>query len=129
MTPDRAARLNGAVNRAFGDTFTFKAKKAATADVDLPAVADSSRPDFDIQGVFWKDGKSARPHARGSVQDDNAHAWSVTMPRIMVSDVLPWMPVEHDRVIRQLDGAEYEVSKARPDGLGSVFVFLTAKKQ
>ena len=48
---ERAAKVAAAMNKAFGEDFLFVARKQAE-DVDLPRVADASRPEFTVQGVF-----------------------------------------------------------------------------
>lgn len=125
MTPDRAARLNGAVNRAFGEQFSFSARKASD-DVDLPTVEDTSRPEFTFTGVFWEYQKRVTPNARGAVQNDNAHAWNSSMTHVVIDDTAPWVPSPGDIATRIKTGVRYEIAKSRPDGMGRIYVFLTA---
>lgn len=127
---DRDDRLSAAVDRAFGEKFTFSARKVAADDVDLPRIADTTRLNFDAIGVFEKPAKGLTPKARGSVQDDNAHAWNVSMPSVSIAeDALPWMPVQGDRATRAFDGAVYEIAKTLPDGMGRTVIFLTSMKR
>lgn len=122
----RDAKLSGAIDKAFGENFTFIAKKTAAADVDLPLVADGARASFDAVGAFENPAKRATPTARGSIQDDNAHSWDVSMPSVSVDDsLLTWRPVRGDRVTRAFNGTKYEIARAFPDGMGRTVFFLT----
>lgn len=124
----RAAKLAASIGRAFGETFTFL-PFTTTGDVNLPKLPDVSRVQFDAVGAWDGPTKSTTPHARGSVQDDNAHNWATSAPSVLVADAaLTWHPKKGDRVLRQSDGAVYEISKPEPDGFGSTYLFLTARK-
>lgn len=127
---DRDDRLSAAVDRAFGEKFTFSARKVAADDVDLPRTADATRPNFDAIGVFEKPAKGSTPAARGATQDDNAHKWIVSMPSVCIADeALVWRPMRGDRATRAFDGATYEVAKTLPDGMGRTVIFLTSMKR
>jgi len=63
MNADRTAKLNASVAKAFGEGFTFFARKQAD-DVDLPRVPDPARPQFTAIGVWNSGGTSKFPRAR-----------------------------------------------------------------
>lgn len=124
------AMLSGAVNSTFGEAFTFQAFTANT-DVDLPLVADATRLDFAAVAVWVAQTSSATPHARGAMQDDNAHNWTASQPQITVDDaLLVWRPRKGDRVTRLEDGAVYQIARPpRPDGMGHTTIDLTDRKR
>jgi len=125
---DRAARLAASINKAFGESFTFL-PFTSSGDVNLPKIPDVSRSQFDATGQWDGPTKSDIPHARGSIQDDNAHGWTASKPSVCIADAaLNWTPKRGDRCLRQLDGSVYEISSTAPDGFGSTFFFLTARK-
>lgn len=128
--PARSAKLAASIGRAFGEVFTFLPFVASGGDVNLPKIPDVTRVQFDATGAWDGPTSSETPHARGSIQDDNAHNVTVSMPSVLVADAaLAWQPKRGDRVLRQLDGAIYEISKPMPDGFGSTVFFLTGKKR
>lgn len=123
------ARLSASVDKMFGELFTFSARKVAATDVDLPKIADATRPDFITTGVFEAPTKAVLPNARGSVADDNAHTWESSMPCVSIADsTLAWLPRQGDRVTRQADGATYEVARTMPDAVSRTMIFLTSRK-
>ena len=126
MSPDRAARLIGAVISAFGDQFTFTARKAS-ADVNLPRVEDTSRLTFTANGVWSGPAKERHPQARGRASD---HAQSVvaTAPaaKFPVASLL-WMPVEGDLCVRVDTAERWAVGRIVTAGYGEVVVTFTAK--
>jgi len=125
----RSAKVADAIGRAFGEGFTFL-PFTTTGDPNLPGIPDTSRVQFDATGAWDGPTHSATPHARGSVQDDNAHNWTVSTPSVLVADAaLLWQPKRGDRILRKLDGAVYEISKPMPDGFASTFFFLTGRKR
>lgn len=125
----RDAKLSGSIDKAFGELFTFVARKAG-ADVNLPAVADATRSNFNATGVWDGPAKAGFPRARGAQQDDNAHQWSASMPSVCVhDDAMPWKPQRDDMAIRLFDGATYAIADALPDGMGRTVFKLTAKKR
>jgi hypothetical protein len=126
--PQRTARLSAGLNRAFGEVFTF-IPRARGDDVDLPAVPDADRAQFDATGIWSSGAKMARLHARG-------HADSLTQPAIASGPSvtfdegdLPWTPTQVDLCKRQLDGSIYVVASVKPDSFGRVKFHLTAKKR
>lgn len=124
----RAARLGGAIDKAFGESFTFL-PFTSSSDVDLPAIPDVSRMQFDAVGVWDGPAKIQIPHARGTIQDDTAHGWAASLPSVCVQDALmPWHPRMRDRVRRRSDGSLYEISQPLPDGNGRTVFVLTSKK-
>lgn len=125
---ERAAKLNAAVAKAFGEDFTFTARKQA-ADVDLPRVADPARATFTRAGTWFSGSKVRHTRARGHA-DDHAQGEAVSAPRadFAISD-LPWMPIEGDLCKREHDGAIYSVARSLPNGFDRVVVYFTAKKR
>jgi hypothetical protein len=124
----RSAKIAASLAKAFGESFTFL-PFTASSDVNLPKIPDVSRTQFDATGQWDGPTKSDTPHARGSIQDDNAHSWTVSKPSVLVADAaLTWTPKRGDRVLRQFDGSTWEVSTTAPDGFGFTLFFLTARK-
>lgn len=132
MTSPFAARdalISRAIDRAFGEGFTFVARKVADHDVDLPRAVDASRPPFSVKGVFEEPAKGIYPRARGALQDDNASQFSASMPSLSVADTaLPWRPQPGDTVKRDHSGDVYEISRAPRDGMGRTTFFLTGRR-
>lgn len=125
----RAAKVAAARGRAFGEAFTFL-PFSTTGDPNLPGIPDVSRVQFDATGTWEAPTTSATPHARGSLQDDNAHNWTASMPSVLVADAdLRWMPKRGDRVVRQFDGTTFELSKPMSDGFASTVFFLTGRQR
>jgi hypothetical protein len=125
----RNAKVSDAIGRAFGEGFTFL-PFTTTGDPNLPGIPDVSRVQFDATGAWEAPTTSATPHARGAIQDDNAHNWTASMPSVLVPDAaLLWMPKRGDRVLRKFDGSTYEISKPMSDGFGSTLFFLTGRKR
>jgi hypothetical protein len=125
----RDAKLSGAIDRAFGELFTLTAFMVG-GDVDSPKAVDQTRPSFDVVGCWEAPAKSTIPHARGSVQDDNAQKWNASMPSVSIADdSMRWKPQPGDRIIRAFDGSAYQISKALPDGMGRTVLFLTARQR
>lgn len=124
----RDTKLSRAVDRVFGEKFTLNARKSSN-DVDLPNVADASRPTFDAIGTFERPGKGTTPAARGATQDDNAHKWSASLPSASFDDAaLIWRPTRGDRATRQFDGTAYEIERVSPDGFGRTTIYFTKAK-
>ncbi|MCG6204194.1 hypothetical protein LPW26_06075 [Rhodopseudomonas sp. HC1] len=132
MTPFEraAAKASRAIDRVHGETFLFEAFTVG-ADVDLPKVADPSRPSFMAVAAWHNATSSITPKARGSVQDDNAHAWTLGQPFVTVNDAgLQWRPRPGDRITRAKTGAVYEITKPpRPDGVARTTIPLTDRKR
>lgn len=125
----RAAKIASAVNRAFGEAFTFIARKQVD-DVDLPRIADTSRPDFTINGS-WNSGAKVRvPRARGSNSDDQAQPAVASSPRgdFAAAD-FQWTPSEGDLCRRHETGETFAVGRVVPNGFGRTIVYLTAKQR
>jgi hypothetical protein len=126
--PTRAAKLAASIGKAFGESFTLL-PFTTSGDVNLPKIPDASRTQFDVTGTWDGPTKSDTPHARGSIQDDNAHNWTASKPSVTVADAaLNWTPKRSDRVLRQLDSSIFEISSTAPDGFGSTIFFLTARQ-
>lgn len=124
----REGKLSRAVDRAFGEKFTFFAR-TGSEDVDLPNVADAARATFDALGAFERPGKGTTPAARGATQDDNAHKWSTSLPSASFDDgALIWRPVRGDRAKRDFDGTVYEIERVSPDGFGRTTLYFTKAK-
>jgi hypothetical protein len=123
----RDAKLSGAIDRAFGEVFTFTPYKKQD-DVNLPRAADGARAAFTAKGTFDDPARSSHPNARG-VASDHAQGRIVEEPIFECTDeALLWRPLEGDRATRAYDGAIYEVAKALPDGFGRTQIWFTARK-
>lgn len=122
--------LSGAVNSVFGEVFLFEAFKTAD-DVDLPKIADTSRAAFSAIAVWVEQSRSTTPHARGALQDDNAHNWTASHPELTIDDAnLSWRPQPGDRVTRVETGSVYQISRPpRPDGMGHTTIQLSERKR
>ena len=124
----RQSRVSGAIDKAFGEALSLAGRKAPVDDVNLPSVADATRPQFDFVGTFNEPGTTLHPDARGSASD-HAQQRSVTQPVATIDDALLQWPVrEKDVLTRDHDGAVYEVARALPNGFGRTVLYLTAKK-
>ena len=90
----RAAKLTGAIDKGFGEQFTFTAMAIApNGDVNLPKVADGSKPPFTVVGVWEAYADKALPTARGSNPDDEASRRAMQYPSVLVNKgLLTWMP-------------------------------------
>lgn len=129
MTPERTAKLSASIAKAFGEGFTFTARKQAD-DVDLPRVPDPSRPQFEAIGTWNSGGQSRFVRARGATSDDQAQGVVAAAPRAdFATDDLAWMPIEGDLCMRIATGETFAVARAPKNGFGRTFVHLTAKKR
>lgn len=127
--PERAAKLSAALAKGFGEDFTFTARKHASADVNLPRVADATRPEFTRTGVYAGGSKVRRPSARGYASD-NALAAVASGPRASFEDAtLPWTPIEGDLCRREETGETFAVGSTLPDGFGRTMIHFTGKKR
>lgn len=126
---ERAAKLSAGLAKGFGEDFTFTARKVAAADVNLPRVADASRPEFTATGVFAGGSKERRPPARGFAAD-HAQGAVAAAPRASFEDAaLPWTPIEGDLCARVETGETYAVGRTMPDSFGRTLIYFTAKKR
>ena len=125
----RAAKLTGAIDKGFGEQFTFTAMAIApNGDVNLPKVADGSKPPFTVVGVWEAYADKALPTARGSNPDDEASRRAMQYPSVLVNKgLLTWMPQQGTICTRLFDGAKYEVAKALPNDRGRVLFYLSKK--
>ncbi|EAQ35764.1 hypothetical protein NB311A_05088 [Nitrobacter sp. Nb-311A] len=126
---DLAAMLSDTVNDCFGETFRFEAFKPVD-DVDLPTVADATRPTFEAVGIWADQSSSELPHARMG-PDRRAHGWTAGHPTVLMADArMPWRPRAGDQITRLADGTVYRISKPpRPDGMGHTTIPLTDRKR
>lgn len=128
----RDAKLSGAIDRAFGELFTFTGRQvAANGDVNLPRITDPAKPAFTVKGVWEAFSEEAFPMGRGSNPDDEAQRRSAQYPSVSVDDALlvTWRPNAGDLCTRMFDGAVYEVLRALPDDLGRTLFVLTSRKR
>lgn len=127
----RDSKLSAAVDRAFGEQFTFTARTApANGDVNLPRVTDASKPAFTVVGVWEAPADKAWPTARGSNPDDNASRYAAQYPCVGIDKALftgHWVPFDKCLCKRLFDNSTYEVVKALPDDMGRVLFFLSSK--
>lgn len=126
----RAARRDAAIGRAFGELFDFIPMVAVT-DVNLPSVADATRPMLSgVIGVWEGATKSRLPTTRGAVQADTAQSLAISAPSVSIADAdVTWMPIKGDLVRRQSDGSVYEISGPFPDSMGRTVLKLASKKR
>lgn len=124
----RDSRLSGALDRAFGERFTFTGRKVASnGDVNLPQVDDPSKPAFTIVGVWEALSDKNYPLTRGSNPDDEAQRRSMKYPSVSVDDALmtQWTPGKGDYCVRVFDNARYEILRAAQDDMGRTLFTLT----
>ena len=125
----RDSKVSGAIDRAFGELFTFEAFTARD-DVNDRKVPDASRATFDAIAIWEGVAKSATPAARGSSSDDRAHNWVASFPSISIDEaLLIWTPRQGDKVTRQFNNQFYEVARTYPDDMGRIVLQLTAKRR
>jgi hypothetical protein len=127
----RDTRLSRSIEKAFGEQFTFSAVMTPpNGDVNLPKVADPSKPSFTVVGVWEAIADKNWPAARGSNPDDDAMRRAVQDPSVSVDAALfqgHWVPFAKCRCTRLFDGAVYEIAKALPDDMGRVLFFLSSR--
>jgi hypothetical protein len=127
--PSRLSRLNASLLKAFGEAFDIKPMTAAV-DVNSRLQADISRTaKLDISGIWDGPTTSRTPHARGALQDDNAHNWNASYPSANFDDSLVAGVRKGDVLTRKLDGAVYEVARVVPDGFGRTTLQLSKRKR
>lgn len=129
--PARDLVVSSAIDRTFGELFTFTAMtQVASGDVNMPKIADVTKPAFTCVGVWEALGEAGHPIARGSNPDDEAVRRSVQFPCVSVDDrLLQWLPTRGAQCTRIFNGAVYEVQRSAPDDMGRVLFFLTARKK
>jgi hypothetical protein len=121
--------LSRAVERAFGEVFTFTARKHDAADVDLPRIADGSRAAFDCTGRWEGPAKADYPRARGSTSDDQSIRINVPYACVRIAnDALAWPLVNGDQCLRQKDNTRWRVANVLPVDHDAVVVFLSDKR-
>lgn len=124
-----AAMTSAAVDTIYGETFECFAMVAA-GDVDGSRSTDVARPSFTVTGGFLAPSNSVLPHARGSIQDDNAQKIATSVPRVSFDNRLMIWPLRTgDRVLRVKTGEFFEVAKSLPDGVLRTMFSLTARKR
>jgi hypothetical protein len=133
MTTPFAARdavLSGAVDRTFGEQFTFTAMMVpASGDVNLPRVVDPAKPAFTCVGVWEALSQAEFTQARGSNPDDESLRRSMQYPSVSVDNsLLTWMPTSKCLCRRLFNSALYEVVRAMPDDMGRTLFVLTSKQ-
>ena len=122
-----ANKLHAAVDRVWGESFTFAARKAPE-DVNAPAIADDSRPSLTASGVWHDPSEAFYPDARGRESDHvQERVASVSAVTIRDSD-LSWTPRKGDVVTRVENGAVYLVARTFPDGFNLTRLVLTAQR-
>lgn len=98
--------------------------------MNLPKVADGTKPDFSCLGIWENLSQSEFTKARGSNPDDEAVGRSSSYPSVLVAeDLLLWMPTRGSLCARAFDGSLYEVVKPLPDGRGRVLFILSNKRK
>jgi hypothetical protein len=124
-----AAMASAAVDAVYGESFQLIAMKSRRRR-QCARLADSTRPTFFAVGAYLAPFKAILPHARGSIQDDNAHKFAASTPMVSIDNANLQWPVETgDRVLRMATGDLFEVSKPLPDGIRRTVLHLTLKKR
>ncbi len=127
--PSRMSRLNASLLKAFGEEFNIDPMTPAV-DVNSRSVRDISRTaKLNISGIWDGPTTSRTPHARGALQDDNAHNWNAAYPSANFDDSLVAGVRKGDVLTRQLDGAVYEVVRVAPNGFGRTTLQLSKRKR
>ena len=127
--PSRLSRLNASLLKTFGKAFDIKPMTAAV-DVNSRSQADISRAAIlDISGIWDGPTTSRTPHARGALQDDNAHNWNASYPSANFDDGLVAGVRKGDVLTRNLDGAVYEIVRVVPNGFGRTTLQLSKRKR
>ena len=127
--PSRLNRLNASLLKAFDEEFDDE-PMAQGVDVNSRLQADISRmAKRDISGIWDGPTTSRTPHARGALQDDNAHNWSASYPSANFDDSLVAGVRKGDVLTRKLDGAVYEVVRVVPNGFGRTTLQLSKRKR
>lgn len=125
MNPDRAARLHGAVDRAFGDDVATLKARARPDSPNGRSGPDASRPDqVGVRGTLNAQQHPPAPPYRRN-QDKGAReqaANKVTWD--CAAAALTWVPDEGDQLI--VGGVIYAVANAARNGFGRIIVTLGA---
>lgn len=125
---ERQAVLSGAVNRVWGEEWTFRGRTAAGGDVNARRVLDPSRLDFTVTGILTDPGRLLYPKAR-KMADDGVVQRVADKPVIDAETVaLLWRPVQGDIARREVDGSEWAVSSSLEDGFGRTYIRLTGQR-
>jgi hypothetical protein len=99
-------------------------------DVNSHSVRDISRTaKLAIPGIWDGPTTSWTPHARGALQDDNAHNWNASYPSANFDDGLVTGVRKGDVLTRKLDGAVYEIVRVVPNGFGRTTLQLSKRKR
>ena len=102
----------------------------ASVDVNSRSQADISRTaKLDISGIWDGPTTSRTPHARGDLQDDNAHNWNASYPSANFDDSVVAGVRKGDVLTRKLDGAVCEVVRVAPNGFGRTTLQLSKHKR
>jgi len=126
---ERAAKVAAAMNKAFGEEFNFTARVQAD-DVDMPRVADVSRPAFTALGAWTAGGRLRLPRARGSNSDDQAQLAVVSSPRgDFATAELQWAPKEGDLCERVETGEKFAVGRVIETSFGRTLIYFTARQR
>lgn len=124
----RRARVSAAINRAFGEEFSFVARKHA-ADVNLPRVPDLSRATFTVFGVWSGPSHIKTLPARGHAADHAQEAIASAPSLKLDVAALQWRPSEGDLCTRVETVETFVVGRVVPDGFGRLKIWLTAKQR
>lgn len=127
--PARHAKLSRSIEKAFGESFTFTARKNDAADVDLPRVADDTRAAFTCLGKWEGPAKAEYPKARGSTSDDQSIKVNAPYAAVRIArDVLEWSPVNGDLCLRLIDSTKWRIANVLPVDHDAVIIILTDKR-
>lgn len=127
MNSARAALLQGAIDRGFGEEILIEPRAASGGDVNARRVADGERPAITVTGV-WVAPQiefARRPHTR--VEGRNRDL-SATRPTVKLqANAVPYALAIGDRVTRVATGERAEIAVVAFDGFGRLLLNLTAK--
>ncbi|MBR0907025.1 hypothetical protein [Bradyrhizobium liaoningense] len=127
--PGRLGRLRASLERAFGEEFDIEPMTSGV-DVNARVMPDISRdPKLNVTGIWMGPTTSRVPSARGSIADDKAHNWNVSLPSVRFDDAAIAGTRKGDRITRQLDRSVWYIERIVPDGFGRTTVQLTARKR
>ena len=124
-----AKKASTALDGVFGERFDVIAM-TFPGSVNAKRVPDATRPMFTTIGGYMGPSQSKLPHARGSIQDDNAQKVAVSVPRVSIDNTrMPWTVVAGDYIRRHATDEVFEVAKSLPDGVTRTTFTLTARKR
>ncbi len=126
LPADRFARLGRAVDRAFGEKVTFRARTTGR-DVNARPVPDAARADqVDVVGVFALEQRVPMPPVK-KVHDPSIREIAANKGTFDCEEsALAWLPRINDLVVRKATGSIFSIANVARDGAGRVTLLLSA---